>query len=112
MKTIEISEDTYEKIKDQLLGSEKINLASFGDMIGQNFYFRTVTFHLVGKVKKILGNFVELEESSWVADSGRFQQALSEGSLDEVELCGQGFVNMEAVTDFYPWKHDLPDKQK
>ena len=85
----------------------------FSDLIGKSFFFRTVTYHLIGKVKNILnGTFLQLENASWVADSGRFTQAIKDGTLSEVEPVGEAYINMETVSDFFPWKHALPTEQK
>lgn len=111
-RTIEISDETYSKIKDQLLKDEQIDVSSYEDLCGKCFYFRTVTYHLVGKVEKIFGHFAILKDASWVADSGRFMQTIKDGTLNEVEPVGQAFVNLESVTDFFPWKHSCPKEQK
>jgi len=111
-KTIEISDESYERIKNQLLEDEKVDISSYDDIVGHNFFFRTVTYHLVGKVTKRIGHFFQLENASWVADSGRFMQAIKEGKLNEVEPVGTAFVNLESVTDMFPWKHKLPTEQK
>jgi len=112
-KTITISDETYDSIKDQLNLDEKIDISDFEDMVGKKFYFRTVTYHQVGKVEKVIsGKFLQLSNASWVADSGRFMQAIKNGTLEEVEPVGDMFVNMESVCDLFPWKHDLPKDQK
>ena len=111
-KTLEISDETYERIKSQLSEDEKIDISSYDDIVGHSFFFRTVTYHLVGKVTKRIGMFLQLENASWVADSGRFMNAIKEGKLNEVEPVGTAFVNLESVTDFFPWKHKLPTEQK
>jgi len=111
-KRIEISNETYERIKSQLLEEEKIDISSFDELVGKSFFFRTVTYHLVGKVIKRIGMFLQLENASWVADSGRFMNAIKEGKLNEVEPVGTAFVNLESVTDFFPWRHALPEEQK
>lgn len=80
--------------------------------IGKSYFFRTVTFHLVGRAVAQRGSFVELADASWVADSGRFMQAIQKGELQEVEPVGEAHVNLDTVTDFYPWRHPLPTKQK
>lgn len=80
--------------------------------IGKAYFFRTVTFHLVGKAKGIKKNWIELENASWIADSGRFMQAIQNGALGEVEPVGLAYINIETVTDAFPWVHPLPDKQK
>ena len=112
MKTLEISNETYEKIKDQLLDEEKIEINDLSDLVGGNWFFRTVTYHWVGKVEKVTGKIIELSNASWVADSGRFMNAIKDGKLDEVEPVGQWFINFDTVVDFGNWKHLLPMEQK
>lgn len=112
MRTLQISEETYEKIKEQLRSEEKVSFDSYNDFIGKSFFFRTVTYHVVGKVVKIVGTMLQLEQASWVADSGRFMNAIKEGKLNEVEPVGDWFVNIGAIVDFGVWNHKLPKNQK
>ncbi len=112
MKTIEVSEETYEKIKGQLLDEEKLDISDLDDIVGKKWFFRTVTYHLIGKVVKRMGNFFILENASWVADSGRFMSAIKDGHLDEVEPVGDAIINIGSVTDFFPWKHELTKEPK
>ena len=112
MRTLEISNETYDKIKKHLTKEEQIDLSSYEDMIGNCFFFRTVTYHFVGKVVKRVGDFLELSGASWIADSGRFMQAIQKGELNEVEPLGQWYVNLKACTDFGLWRHALPEEQK
>ncbi len=112
MRTIQISDECFEKLKDQLTEEEKTDYSGLNDLVGKKFFFRTVTYHLVGLVTKVMGNFLILENASWIADSGRFIQALKNAELKEVEPCGVAFINLETVTDFFPWKHELPKEQK
>jgi hypothetical protein len=111
-KTLEISDETWEKIKDQLQDEEKIDISKPEDMIGKSFFFRTVTYHMVGKVEKTFGKFLQLSSASWVASSGRFMNCIKKGDMDEVEPVGIAFVNLDSVTDFFPWIHELPKNQK
>lgn len=111
-KLIEISDETFEKLKDQLTADEQREVNSYEDLIGGKYYFRTVTYHQVGEVKKIVGRFAYLKNASWIADSGRFMNAIKEGTLDEVEPVGDCFVSLDTVVDFFPWKHKLPTEQK
>lgn len=114
MKTIQVSEETYEAIKDQL--EEDVNgvdIDTYRGFVGHKLFIRTVTYHLVGQVKKVVGNFFELSEASWVADSGRFMQAIADGTLNEVEpIKSPVWVNINSVTDMCIWKHALPTKQQ
>jgi hypothetical protein len=80
--------------------------------VGKSYFIRTVTYHLVGKVASVVGTFLVLSDASWVADSGRFMQAIKNGTLNEVEPVGDAIVNFSAVTDAFPWVHSLPEKQK
>jgi hypothetical protein len=80
--------------------------------VGKTYFFRTVTYHTVGKVIAVIGNFVKLENASWIADSGRFTQAIKDGALNEVEPVGEANINLDTVVDFFPWKHALPSEQK
>lgn len=79
---------------------------------GRAYFIRTVTYHLIGVVKTITGDFLELDEASWVADSGRFMQAIKSGNLNEVEPVGEAVVNLNSITDAFPWNHALPKEQK
>jgi hypothetical protein len=111
-KTITISEETWDKIKAQVQ-DEAIEVNRLEDLVGAAWFFRTVTFHLVGRVKKTLpGGFLLLEDASWVADSGRFSQAIKNGALSEVEPVGMAILNTASITDAFPWRHKLPTEQK
>ena len=80
--------------------------------VGCKYFFRTVTYHMVGRVDAVVGNFLVLSDASWIADSGRFMQAIKKGVLDEVEPVGDAYINLDAVVDAFPWCHSLPDIQK
>lgn len=110
-RTIEISDETFEKLKTQLGEDCYKDITALSDMVGEKFFFRTVTYHMTGRVKKIIGPIVELENAAWIADSGRFMNAIKEGKLNEVEPVGRAYINLSSVVDFFPWKHALPEKQ-
>lgn len=76
--------------------------------VGDKLFIRTVTFHVIGKIEEIEGDWVRLSDASWVADSGRFSAAIAAGNLTELEYLGDGYVNLATATDIYPWLHDLP----
>jgi len=89
----------------------KKSTKKFGAEIGRAYFFRTVTYHYVGKVVAKDGAWLKLEQASWVADSGRFMQAIKNGTLAEVEPVGVAYLNLDTVTDFLPWNHELPKEQ-
>ena len=88
MKTITISDETYENIREQLGDEEKIDISSLEELIGKKLFLRTVTYHILGKVERVIGKLLCLSNASWVADSGRFMNAIKQGTLDEVEPVG------------------------
>lgn len=80
--------------------------------IGKKYLFRTVTHIDVGKVVNICGDFIILENASWIADTGRYHDCLSKGVFKEVEpYPDQVFLNMPTLIDAAPWPHDLPMEQ-
>ena len=111
-RTIEVSDETYERIKTQLKEEEQTDISGYKDLEGKAWFFRTVTYHLVGNVVKVWGSWVTLKDASWIADSGRFMQFVKNGTPSEVEPVGTINVNMNTVTDFLEWKHKLPTEQK
>lgn len=79
--------------------------------VGEKYYIRTVTHHQTGRVKEIHGKFLVLEQAAWIADSGRFMQAILDGELSEVEPVKECYVNMDTIIDAFPWNHSLPKNQ-
>jgi hypothetical protein len=104
--------ETYEKIKDQLLSEEQKEVNNYEDLIGGKYFFRTVTYFLTGEVKKVVGRFVYLKKAAVIFDTGRFMECIKNGTINEVEPVGEAFINLDSVTDFFPWKHELPQTQK
>ena len=113
METITINGIDYVS-KESLnnVTSDSQNGNCFLSLIGDNYFFRTVTYHVLGKVVGVFNNFVVLEQASWVADSGRFMNFIKDGTVDEVEPVGRCYVNLDSVVDFFKWNHDLFTEQK
>lgn len=81
--------------------------------LGKSYLIRTVTHIDVGRVTAIVGDFVELEDASWIADTGRYHDCLAKGVFSEVEPYPNGTaVNSCAIIDRTPWPHDLPRERK
>lgn len=81
--------------------------------IGKNYFIRTVTHHLTGKLVKVTSKELVLEDAAWIADDGRFHDALKTGKLNEVEpFPGEVIVGRGALIDACEWLHDLPRDQK
>jgi len=77
--------------------------------IGEKYFVRCVTYHYLGKLERIDGRELVLSSASWVADSGRWGDALASGKLSEVEpYPGSVIINRSAIVDASVWSHDLP----
>ena len=80
---------------------------------GEKYFIRTVTMHLVGKLIAVTDKELLLENASWIADSGRFHDALKSGKFDEVEpFINDVIVNQTSVIDATIFDHELPQCQK
>lgn len=81
--------------------------------VGEKVFIRTVTHYLTGKIKAITGKFLTLSDAAWIADTGRFMQAIEQGTLNEVEpVTCDVRVNSDCIIDVYQWLSDLPRTQK
>ncbi len=110
---VDLNEEQLAALEKKTKKGEKIQILSeLDDMIGHAWLIRTVTYFLVGKITKRVGPFFLLEEASWVADTGRFADAIKTGSLSEVEPVGPAMLNTSAIVDMFPWAHKLPTDQK
>ncbi len=112
-KQIEVSDETWSKIKEIVNeDTESFELNDIDDFIGKKLFIRTVTYHMTGKVKARIGNFFHLVDAAWIADSGRFMNAIKEGTLSEVEPVGEAMININSIVDMFLWTHPLPTKQE
>lgn len=77
--------------------------------IGAVYFIRTVTMIDVGRVVAASDKFVILEDAAWVADTGRFANALKDWNFKEVEPFPNGYVGIpvSAIIDFCKGKEVL-----
>ena len=82
--------------------------------IGKAYFIRTVTHHYTGRLIAITPKELILEDAAWIADDGRFSDALKSGNLNEVEPfpAGKVIVGRGALLDAHVWEHALPREQK
>lgn len=121
MKTITLNNEKYvleseanEAIKAKhgktsvTVGKEEIPFK-----IGEKYFIRTVTYFATGEVVAVHGQFLELSDAAWVADTGRFSTALSTGVLSEIEPVEVPmYINIASITDAFVWNFKLPREQK
>lgn len=82
--------------------------------IGKSYLLRTITMVDVGRVTKICGKFIIMEDASWIADTGRFFECLRKSDVFiEVEPFAHPImVNTDAIVDATLWPYQLPENPK
>lgn len=81
--------------------------------LGQAYFIRTVTMYLTGRLIKIEPQELVLEEAAWIADTGRFSDAMKTGSFSEVEpFNGPIIVGRGSIVDAQEWALILPKEKK
>lgn len=81
--------------------------------IGNNVLIRTVTHYHTGKIAAVSEHEIVLTDAAWIADTGRFNEALKTGTLNEVEpFVGPVSVNRGAIIDVTDWRASLPTEVK
>jgi hypothetical protein len=85
--------------------------------IGKNYFIRTVTMSHVGKLEAVYDDTLVLSSASWVANSGRLNDAMKVGleRIDSSEI--EPFVNnliigRGALIDMTIYNFPLPTIQK
>ena len=80
---------------------------------GEKVFIRTVTHYYTGRIKVVTDSDIVLDDAAWIADTGRFSDALKSGKLNEVEPFPHSTtVSRGSIIDVSPWEHDLPREQK
>lgn len=80
---------------------------------GDSVIVRTVTHYFVGRVVKFGAQWLTLSDASWIADTGRWSDALSSGNLNEIEPYPNGCsISIGAIVDISRWSPELPKSKK
>lgn len=95
------------------INADTINASEPFWVINQSYFIRTVTMYLVGRLESITSGELVLSSCSWIADTGRFHDAIKRGVFEEVEpFVNVVLVNRTAIIDATIFSHDLPTDQK
>lgn len=78
--------------------------------IGEKYLIRTVTMIHTGRLIGVTESELVLEDGAWIADTGRFNEALKTGNFEEVEPFPEGklIVGRSAIIDACKVSFDLP----
>ena len=96
-KTIEVSDETYKKIKSQLDEDVK-EIKNLDELVGETFCFQCARYIYHGKVKNVNSDYIELENAGVVFETGEYS---SSSPSDRQELPNGVFVMRESIESFY-----------
>ena len=83
--------------------------------VGKQYFIRTVTHHYTGKLISVTDTDLVLVDAAWIADDGRFSEAISQGKHNEVEPYPDGLpviIGRGVLVDACEYKAALPRSQK
>ena len=93
-----------------MLNGSQVNTAF---QVGEKYLIRTVTLYYTGRLVEITPHELVLEDAAWIADTGRFAEAIKTGEFREVEpYAKRVLVNRGGVIDATIWHHELPRETK
>lgn len=84
-------------------------------VVGQHYFIRTATYHQTGRLVKVEGPELIFDNAAWIADSGRFTEAMKTGSFNEVEVWPDDrlvLINRTAISDASQLPSGSPRSQK
>lgn len=116
MTKLNIDDLTFGELKQiSILFNKADNCKLSPYVVGTQYFIRTVTMIVVGKLKAIHDNELVVTDAAWVADTGRFSDALKKGEsvINEIEpFPDDVIVGRNAIIDATIWSHDPLRKQK
>ena len=112
MNIDELTIGQVKQIKSMLnSGNEQPSWQPFA--LNEAYLIRTVTHITIGIVEAVGEKEIIMRDASWIADTGRYHNALKEGTLSEVEpYVSDVIIGRGAIVDATRWLHDLPREQK
>jgi len=78
--------------------------------IGKNYFIRTVTMILIGKLEEVYDNELVLSTPAWIPDTGRFSKCLKDGenAINEIEPFQDDIIiGRNSIIDATLWNHNL-----
>jgi hypothetical protein len=77
--------------------------------VGNAVLIRAVTLYYTGRIVEITKDEIVLSDAAWIADTGRFENALRTGIVNECEpFVDPVAVGRGAIVDVTHWKRALP----
>ena len=98
MKTLNVSDETYETIKDQLKPDEAKEISNLDEIVGSKYLFQCARYIYYGKVKSVTSDYIELEEANIVFETGDYSKSSPE---DIQKLPHNVYVLRQSIEAFY-----------
>lgn len=81
--------------------------------VGNAVLIRAVTMFYTGRIVEITKDEIVLDDAAWIADTGRFSDALVTGVLNEIEPFVEPVaIGRGAIVDVTHWTKALPREKK
>lgn len=81
--------------------------------VGASYFIRTVTHHYTGRLVAVYAQELTLDDAAWIADDGRFADALASGKFSEIEpYPGRVIIGRGSILDATAISFPLPRSQK
>jgi hypothetical protein len=81
--------------------------------VGNTVLIRTVTVYHTGKIALLTKDEIVLVDAAWIADTGRFNNALVNSTVSEAEpFPSPVSINRGSVIDVTTWRGELPRNVK
>lgn len=90
MKLDDLTLGQIKQLRSFFLSEEYIEASPW--VLGEVYLIRTVTMIDTGRLVAITKNELVLEDAAWIADTGRFSDALKSVDFDEIEPFPDGRV--------------------
>ena len=99
----------------QVIPAEQQKASAFESLIGENIMIRTVTMIFTGRLVAVYPNELVITNAAWIAVTGRWQQFIADGSVDECEPYPDDhpvIVGRSGLIDATLWRAALPRVQR
>ena len=82
--------------------------------IGKAYFIRGVTMYQTGRLVGLTPTELILEDAAWIADTGRFADAVKSGQFSEVEPfpAKRVVIGRGQIVDAFEWDAPLPMVQR
>lgn len=78
--------------------------------VREKYIIRTITMINIGRLVDITGHFLTLDDASWIADAGRWEECITkpEGIKISEKFKDPVIINVQCIVDATKWRLALP----